>query len=100
MFFCGDLFSLCFQVLQPFVRTESGQEITLILSVVLYCFRPCNWKLERVFDRCSVRFLLATFSLLWIDVITPQLHLGNNHPEGLRSKLSRIGPALFNRNEL
>lgn len=37
----------------------------------------------------AVGLLLGTFFLLGIDVITPHLHLGNSHPEGLRSKLSR-----------
>ena len=36
-----------------------------------------------------VGFLLGMAFLLFIDYITPHLHLGDDHPEGPRSKLSR-----------
>ena len=36
-----------------------------------------------------IGFLLGMAFLLFIDYITPHLHIGNDHPEGPRSKLSR-----------
>ena len=36
-----------------------------------------------------IGFLLGMAFLLFIDYITPHLHLGDDHPEGPRSKLSR-----------
>ncbi|MBO7552706.1 MAG: ZIP family metal transporter, partial [Bacteroidaceae bacterium] len=36
-----------------------------------------------------IGFLLGTAFLLFIDYITPHLHIGDDHPEGPRSKLSR-----------
>ena len=37
----------------------------------------------------TVGFLLGMLFLLFIDYITPHLHIGDDHPEGPRSKLSR-----------
>ena len=37
----------------------------------------------------TVGFLFGMLFLLFIDYITPHLHIGNDHPEGPRSKLSR-----------
>ncbi len=37
----------------------------------------------------ALGFLLGMAFLLFIDYITPHLHLGDDHPEGLRSHLSR-----------
>lgn len=41
----------------------------------------------------AVGFLLGMGFLLCLDYITPHLHLGDDHPEGPRSRLSRHGDA-------
>ncbi len=37
----------------------------------------------------AIGFLLGIAFLLLIDMVTPHLHLGDTHPEGIRAKLSR-----------
>ncbi len=58
---------------------------SLIIPSMDMCLDMGKWS---VFP-AAVGFLLGIIFLLLIDMVTPHLHLGDPHPEGMHAKLSR-----------
>lgn len=58
---------------------------SLIMPAMDMCADMGKWSVMPA----AIGFLLGIAFLLLIDMVTPHLHLGDPHPEGIRAKLSR-----------